>query len=573
MTAWTGAEALPAALSGRLIAQALDAGFLSGHPLRGLAWLLAFGAVTVVGAVASRQVYPQLADVVEPLRDALTRRVVDATLRRSALDPAPPDTAALSRLTRQIETVRDSVAGQLLIVRQFAVTAVFVLIGAASLGTALLPLIGIPLAVALLVFTLTLPPLARRQRALLRAEEDFARLAADTFGALRDVVACGAVRRSDAALEAAIEVQHRARTRLAALGTVRRLAVALGVHLPVALILLDAPHLVRGGLSAGDVVGALSYLTVSLEPALRTLVQGLGASGLRLTVALDRLAEASAPPPTPAAPPAGTAGTGEPVGSAEPAGSGLTLERVSFAYHPQAEPVLADLSLSVADGEHLAVVGPSGIGKSTLANLLAGLTSPGAGTIRLGGAPLAALPAERLHAARVLIPQEAYVFAGTLRANLGYLRPDAGSAALERTADLLGLDGLLRRLGGLDAEIDGGRLSAGERQLVALARAYLSRAGLVVLDEATCHLDPAAEARVEEAFHRRPGTLVVIAHRISSAQRADRVLLMDTPAPVLGTHHELLAHSAGYRRLVGHWSTPPGLPPQALPTGPRGAVG
>ncbi|MDH6135601.1 ATP-binding cassette subfamily C protein [Kitasatospora sp. MAA4] len=560
MTAWTAAEALPAALSGRLIAQALDAGFLAGRPLTGLAWLLAFGAVTVLGALGSRQVYPQLADVVEPLRDALTRRVVDATLRSSAADPAPPDTAALSRLTRQIETVRDSVAGQLLIVRQFAVTAVFVLIGAASLGTALLPLIGIPLALALLVFSGTLPPLARRQRALLRAEEDFARLAADTFGALRDVVACGAVRRSGTALEAAIEVQHRARTRLAALGTVRRLAVALGVHLPVALILLDAPRLVRGGLSAGDVVGALGYLTVSLEPALRTLVQGLGASGLRLTVALDRLAEASAPPPPPS-PPA-------PLAEAVPVGSGLELDRVGFAYHPQAEPVLDGLSLTVADGEHLAVVGPSGIGKSTLASLLAGLTAPGTGTIRLGGAPLAALSAERLHAARVLIPQEAYVFGGTLRENLGYLCPGAGSAALDRTAQLLGLDGLLHRLGGLDAAVDSTRLSAGERQLVALVRAYLSPARLVVLDEATCHLDPAAEARVEDAFHRRPGTLIVIAHRISSAQRADRVLLMDTPAPALGTHRELLAGSAGYRRLVGNWSGP-----QAAAAGRRGPVG
>src|SRR5581483_6069462 len=96
-------------------------------------------------------------------------------------------------------------------------------------------------------------------------------------------------------------------------------------------------------------------------------------------------------------------------------------------------------------------------------------------------------------------------------------------------------------------------LSAGERQLLALARAYLSPAQIMILDEATCHLDPAADARVERAFAQRPGTLVVIAHRISSALRAKRILVLDGTRAVLGTHQELLDCSALYRDLVGHW--------------------
>jgi ATP-binding cassette subfamily C protein len=109
------------------------------------------------------------------------------------------------------------------------------------------------------------------------------------------------------------------------------------------------------------------------------------------------------------------------------------------------------------------------------------------------------------------------------------------------------------RVGGLAAAVDPATLSAGERQLVALVRAYLSPAPLVILDEATCHLDPAAEARVERAFAERPGTLVVVAHRISSALRARRVLVVDGATPMLGRHDELLVRSATYRDLVGHW--------------------
>ena len=113
---------------------------------------------------------------------------------------------------------------------------------------------------------------------------------------------------------------------------------------------------------------------------------------------------------------------------------------------------------------------------------------------------------------------------------------------------------LCERLGGLHEQLDPAALSAGERQLITLARAYASPAPLVILDEATCHLDPAWEARVEQAFAARPGTLVVIAHRISSAQRARRTLVLDGGRATLGTHDELLARSPLYRDLVGHWT-------------------
>ncbi|MGH3771744.1 MAG: ATP-binding cassette domain-containing protein [Pseudonocardiaceae bacterium] len=162
-------------------------------------------------------------------------------------------------------------------------------------------------------------------------------------------------------------------------------------------------------------------------------------------------------------------------------------------------------------------------------------------------------PAAR-HRRIVLIPQQAYVFAGTLRENLCYLRPEADDAALAHSAREIGLMELADALGGWDAMISPRELSAGQRQPVALARAHLAPSVITILDEATCHLDAVGEARAEEAFRRRGGTLIVVAHRISSAMRADRILLLDGVSPHLGSHDELARGNAVYAMLVGHWS-------------------
>ncbi|MBK6046846.1 ABC transporter ATP-binding protein, partial [Streptomyces sp. MBT55] len=226
------------------------------------------------------------------------------------------------------------------------------------------------------------------------------------------------------------------------------------------------------------------------------------------------------------------------------------LHEVTFAYGPRAHPVLDRLSLAVGAGEHLAVVGPSGSGKSTLAAVLAGTERPTGGAVRWRGRP--ARPADAT-SVRVLLPQHAYVFSGSLRDNLRYLRPDARDREIAAMADAVGLDALLSRLGSLDAAVEPDRLSQGERQLVALGRAYLAAPPLLILDEATSRLDPAAETRAELAFATLPGALVVVAHRLSSARRADRTLVMDGPRTRCGTPAELLRCSALYRDLSGLW--------------------
>jgi ATP-binding cassette, subfamily B, bacterial RamB/AmfA len=228
--------------------------------------------------------------------------------------------------------------------------------------------------------------------------------------------------------------------------------------------------------------------------------------------------------------------------------------------------VFEDLSLDIPDGDHLAVAGPSGIGKSTLAGLVAGLLRPARGQVLLGGVPVGEVDPQVLARHRVLIPQEAYVFTGSVRDNLAYLNPGAGIGELAGAVAAVGAEPLVKRIGGLGAWLDPQSLSSGERQLIALARAYLSPARLVLLDEATCQLDPAAEARAEEAFARRPGTLIVIAHRVTSALRARRILVLGGSHPELGDHRSLLASSPLYADLIGHWQGPPAPPVPVLPS-------
>lgn len=583
---WSVLETVQTFLTGYALARALDDGFLAGRAEVGLGWLGAGAGAVVVGALGTGRVYGCVAGLVEPLRDRLVRGVVERGVREA-------DSGALSGLTQQVEIARDTFAGLVMVSRSFLFTAAGALAGLFSLAPPLLLVVGPPLIVGVALFLATLRPLARRQETFLVADEALADRLGTVCPGLRDVTAGGAEDMVAADTGRRVEAEHRAARSLAHWGVVRVAALAIGGQLPVVLLLATTPWLLDQGVTSGALIGALAYVTQSLLPALQNLVHGLGTSGSRLAVVLRRLLPPGDPPhPAPAAtppdpPPASaarsqTARTAQPgpltdpdpgAGSSAGSNSGpgtttappppdalaLSLASVTFAYGSSGTPVVDDLSLRVPHGTHLAVVGPSGIGKSTLTALVAGLLRPRHGTVHLCGQPV---PGATSHAHRVLIPQEAYVFGGSLAENLGELRPKpVPEAELWAAAEAVGLDGLMVRLGGPAAEVAPGALSAGERQLVALGRAYLSSASVVILDEATCHLDAEAEERAERAFARRPDTtLVVVAHRVSSARRADRVLVMDGRCVAYGEHGELLAGSPLYRDLVGAWSPVPAPP-------------
>ncbi|MFJ8535363.1 ATP-binding cassette domain-containing protein [Streptomyces sp. NPDC093591] len=560
LVAWSLVQAVPAFLSGWIVARAVDHGFLADRPATGFLWLGALAGAYLVGAWGTRHAMLGLASLIEPFRDELITLVTTGTLHRSARLGAPADTAGVARLTEHVERARDAYGAIVLFIQGFVVTAVAVLLGLAGLDPVLLILVLPPLLIGLALFVAALRAMAARQREVILADERIAETASALTGGLRDVVACGAEERVRAQTGGQVDAAQRAAVSLARLTAVRTAALGISGWVPLLLILLGAPWLVRNGVTAGAILGAVTYVSQALQPALQGFVQGLGSSGLWLLVTVGRMAEIAVPPDEPE-----TAGAG--AGAApvhmpgRPGGARVETHGLTFGYAQSAEPVIRDLDLVLRPGEHLAVVGPSGAGKSTLAALIAGVLEPQAGRVRVDGVPVLALgDGEELARHRVLIPQEAYVFAGTLRENLTYLVPGAAPADVAAAVHAVGAAPLVERLGGYDALVDPRDLSAGERQLLALARALLPAPRLALLDEATCHLDPVAEAVAEEAFARRPGTLIVVAHRISSALRADRILVMDGTRVELGTHEELIAGSALYRDLVGHWGAASGSP-------------
>jgi ATP-binding cassette subfamily B protein len=228
---------------------------------------------------------------------------------------------------------------------------------------------------------------------------------------------------------------------------------------------------------------------------------------------------------------------------------------VGFVY-PDGREALRGVDLLVAPGETLAVVGESGSGKSTLARLIARFQDPTTGTVRVDGVDLRRMD-ERLRRAMLgYVPQEPFLFSGTVRDNIAYGRPAATDAEVEAAARRVGAHETIAALdGGYLHVLDerGGSLSAGQRQLLCLARAELIDPVILLLDEATSQLDVAAEATVLEAVRRGAGrrTTVVIAHRLAVAEEADRVAVLDGGRLVeLGTPADLRAAGGPYSRLL-----------------------
>ena len=242
-----------------------------------------------------------------------------------------------------------------------------------------------------------------------------------------------------------------------------------------------------------------------------------------------------------------------------PADGALEVDDVSFAYGDGPE-VLHNVSLSVGNGERLALVGPTGAGKSTLAKLLVRFYDPRRGTVAFGGTDLRDATIRSLRERIVVVPQEGYLFAGTIRENVRVGAPEATDDDIETALEALGVrERFMTIPEGLDTEVRerGSRLSAGERQLVSLARAALADPTVLVLDEATSNLDPGTERAVERALEALTAnrTVVVIAHRLSTAARADRIAVIDQGRlQEIGTHDELVRNEGRYASLWASWN-------------------
>jgi ATP-binding cassette, subfamily B, bacterial len=246
-----------------------------------------------------------------------------------------------------------------------------------------------------------------------------------------------------------------------------------------------------------------------------------------------------------------------------PSDGALVVSNVSFAYGDNVD-VLHDVNLTIGNGERLALVGPTGAGKSTLAKLVVRFYDPRVGSISMGGVDLRDATLSSLRERIVVVPQEGFLFTGTVRDNVRVGKPDATDAEVDAAVEALGIRARFRALpDGLDTEVRerGSRLSAGERQLVSLARAALADPAVLVLDEATSNLDPGTERTVERALERltQGRTVVVVAHRLSTAARADRVGVVDNGVLAeLGSHEELVRREGRYAALYASWTAAAG---------------
>lgn len=315
------------------------------------------------------------------------------------------------------------------------------------------------------------------------------------------------------------------------------------------LFLLGGRMVLDGQLTVGDLAAFILYLTAFFAPIqqlvqLYTVYQQGGAAVVKLRELLGEEPTVGERPRAAALPPI----EGE-----------IVFDAVDFSYQP-GRPVLRGVDLHVRPGETFALVGATGSGKSTIAKLATRFYDPDAGAVRIDGRDLREVTFESIRRQVGLVPQEPFLFAGSLRDNVAFAEPGSSDEAVWEACRAVGIEELVERLPhGIHTLVHerGVTLSAGERQLLALARAFLAGPRLLILDEATSNLDLRSEALIEHALDvvLQGRTALVIAHRLATARRADRIATVhEGRIAEIGTHDELVARGGRYAEMFATWS-------------------
>jgi ATP-binding cassette subfamily B protein len=314
------------------------------------------------------------------------------------------------------------------------------------------------------------------------------------------------------------------------------------------VLLLGGRRVISGDLSFGSLVAFLLYLDWFFQPIINlanvfNLLQAALAALAKLFDLLDTQPDVQERPGAYDVP--------------QSASGTVSFADVSFGYGD--EPIVSGLNLEIPPGQRLAVVGETGAGKSTIAKLVLRFYDVDDGAVSIDGIDLRDMTGASRSRTIALIPQDGFLFNRSLRDNFRYAKPDAADQEIWDVCRAMGIDDWVRSLPeGLDTEVRerGSRFSAGERQLVALGRAFLAEPAVIVLDEATSNLDPETEVAVEGALRvlLAGRTAIVVAHRLRSAERADRVVMIDGGEIIAdGAHTDLVDSSAKYRELVDVW--------------------
>ncbi len=512
-------------------------------------------AVVIVATVCQRTAVARLGYRSEEALYGLRVRLFDHIHRLSIADHGEEKKGALvARVTSDVETLAQF----------FSWGALAWLLD----GTLMLMVASVMLAydwmLALVAFAVSAPlafVLHRVQRHLVKAYEQ-ARLAnADVLTSVSEVVSGAETLRAYDAGDHYAQVSKRASNRRSnsfiKAGTIGAFLFPSGEVFSVLTVSsVVTVGLLRGpgsGLTAGALVGFMFLTYRFLEPIAEfteVIDQTQTAvAGLRRVLGIM---EIPIGPPEPARP------TPLPDGML-----GIDIERVTFSYRSRSDddepPVLIDVTAHIPAGQQVAMVGETGSGKTTLGRLVARLADPSSGVVKLGGVPLTQVANDQLRLRLVVVPQEPFLFDGSIASNLGFARPLLTPAEIESAVLGLELGDWLESLpDGLETEVGqrGAALSAGERQLVALVRASLVDPDVLVLDEATSSVDALTEVRLTRALDKLASgrTTISIAHRLSTAARADRVLVLEHGRLVQDGHHlELLDQPGPYARMYEAW--------------------
>ena len=329
---------------------------------------------------------------------------------------------------------------------------------------------------------------------------------------------------------------------------------AVGIVTQAIVLLIGGRMVLNGDLSIGELTAFILFLTSFFAP-IQSLVQ-LYNQYQQGSASIEKLRELLSTAPT-------VPEKNEAVKIPKVVGH-VELKSIDFSYEIN-KLVLKDVNLIIQSGEVVALVGPTGAGKSTIAKLISRFYDPDKGKILIDGYDLRDVQLESLRKQIAVVPQEPFLFNGSIKENVIFARPDANEKDIEKACDAVGLTDLISRLpNGVDSAIHerGASLSAGERQLLALARAFLCQPRLLILDEATSNLDLLSESSIEKALDNllEDRTSIIVAHRIATAMRADRIAVVDNGSILeIGTHEELVQLNGKYATMYETWAQQGGM--------------